>query len=152
MATPGSVKQLYIAAAHLIYVETQMARDLLRPFNATDSTELLAQADRVVEFGRDLRQYDPALFDEAKLHEAKNKVSKAQLYFYEINNSHHADLNKDDVFNAVIEVIAALADVLSDVMPGRSARSLFELEGIHDENGNKDVSGSAAAGVDKLLH
>ena len=152
MATPGSVKQLYIALAHLIYVETQMARDLLRPFKVSDEAELLAQADRVVELGKELRQQNPAALNEDKLHDAKNKVSRAQLYFYEINNSQQSDLSRDDVFNAVFEVIAALADVLGDAPLGHASHPLIKLEGMHDEAGNKDVSGAAAIGVDKLLH
>lgn len=151
MASSGSVKQLYIAIAHLVYVETQMARDRCLPFDESDDTELLAQADRVVEFAKDVRLQSPSVLNQGKVHEAKNKVSKAQIYFYEINNSNQTGLSKNDVFSAVIEVIAALADLLSD-MRGEHTPSLTELEALHDEVGNKDMSGSAAIGVDKLLH
>ncbi|HEY7986597.1 MAG TPA: hypothetical protein VIE17_06720 [Methylophilaceae bacterium] len=131
MASPSSVKQLYIAAAHLVYVETQMARDQFMPFEKTDDRELGAQAQRIADFAKDLRLQDPFSFVQAKVDDAKDKISKAQIYFYEINNANQTTLTKDDVFNAVIDVISALADVLSDVYLGQASHHMPTLSSLN---------------------
>lgn len=131
MASPSSVKQLYIAVAHLIYVETQMARDQFLPFEKEDDKELGAQAQRIADFAKDLRLQDPFSLVQTKVDDAKNKVSKAQIYFYDINNSAHTTLTKNEVFNAVIEVITALADILSDVYVGQAAQQNPKLSSLN---------------------
>jgi hypothetical protein len=131
VASPSSVKQLYIAAAHLVYVETQMARDQFMPFEKTDDRELGAQAQRIADFAKDLRLQDPFSFVQAKVDDAKDKISKAQIYFYEINNANQTTLTKDDVFNAVIDVISALADVLSDVYLGQASHHMPTLSSLN---------------------
>jgi hypothetical protein len=131
VASPSSVKQLYIAVAHLVYVETQMARDQFMPFDKVDDKELGAQAQRIADFAKDLRLQDPFSLVQAKVEDAKNKVSKAQIYFYDINNSTHTTLNKNEVFNSVIEVIAALADILSDVYMGQTTHQTPNLSTLN---------------------
>jgi hypothetical protein len=131
VASPSSVKQLYIAIAHLVYVETQLARDQFMPFEKMDDKELGAQAQRIADFAKDLRLQDPFALVQSKIDDAKNKVSKAQVYFYDINNSAHTTLTKDDVFNAVIDVIAALADILSDVYQRQASHHTPTLSSLN---------------------
>jgi hypothetical protein len=131
VASPSSVKQLYIATAHLVYVETQMAREQFIPFEKSDSKELGAQAQRIADFAKDLRLQDPFTLVQAKVDDAKDKVSKAQVYFYEVNNSNLSGLTKEDVFNAVMDVVLSMADVLSDAYLGQAAHHMPTLSSVN---------------------
>jgi hypothetical protein len=120
MASPESVKQLYISIANLVYVETQLAKNQQFPFDASDDVELGAQADRIVDFGKDLRQANPIALNQAKVDDARRKVKHAQAIFDEIIDANKTAGSKHDVFTAVIDVIAALADVLNALYLGDS--------------------------------